>query len=166
MEETKPSLDSEIQNELNQIENNWSQLTSDFADWQKNFTTEKTIYFNSRPLDSMKIASEKNSTFSAYLGDGWKQLYEEALLFSEKVEAWNEANLKTIKSFNTEATNFSEWKNEAESGKYNEKEITESLKNQKLKVEEGRLFFEGMKKIWEDLKLQDGEMIKSFRSIF
>lgn len=165
-EETKPSLSSEVQNELNLIEEEWTKLSSDFAQWQKNFSTEKVEYFIIRPLDSMKTASEKNSEFSAYLGDGWKQLYDEALLFPEKVETWNEANLKTIKSFNTEATNFSEWKNEAEGGKYDEKEISESVKNQKLKLEEGKLFLEEMKKNWDNLKLHDQEMIQSFRTIF
>lgn len=165
-EEAKNSLNPEIQKELNLIEEEWTKLTSDFAKWQQNFSTGKAEYFISRPLDSMKTASEKNSSYSAYLGDGWKQLYEEALSFPEKVETWNEANLKTIKSFNTEATHFSEWKNEAEGGNYNEKEISESIKYQKLKMEEGKLFFEDMKKTWEEMKVSDGEMIQSFRTIF
>mgnify|MGYP003395438790 CR=1 FL=1 len=73
-EDKKVSISEETQNKLDQMEEEWSQLTSDIAQWSKEFSVEMAEWKNSRPMDSIKYAVEKHHVGSEKEMQRWQEL--------------------------------------------------------------------------------------------
>lgn len=165
-EETKASLNEETQNKLDQMEEEWSQLTSDIAQWSKEFSTEMAEWKSSRPMDSIKYAVENNVQFAEILGNSWQELYEEAVARGEDAEAWENEMMMDFKRLNKEATDFSDWKNKVEAGEVDEKEIEKGLKNHGEKLEGGKNYLIELNSKWENFRDADLAAIDAFRVLF
>jgi hypothetical protein len=162
----KPAISEELQKQLDETEKMWTQLTIELSKWHVEFTKEKNEWIASRPMDSIEFALEKNSTLNENLAESWKQLYEQAEARPANIEKWAESKFKRLKVWDEEATDFSRWKNEAESGKVSEKEIELHLKNQVLKIQEATLWVNGFKIDWHSFRETDKARIQSLRTLF
>ena len=123
------------------------------------------VWKNSRPMDSIKMAVEKNVP-KEILGEEWQELYEEAVARGEDAEAWKNEMMMDFKRLNKEATDFSEWKNKAEAGEVEEKEMEKGLKDYTEKLESGKNYLIELNSKWENFRDTDLAAIDAFRVLF
>ena len=84
----------------------------------------------------------------------------------EDAEKWSQEMMTDFKRLNKEATDFSDWKNKAEDGEVNEKEIEKGLKHHSRNLETGKSYLVELNSKWENFRDADLASIDAFRVLF